>query len=275
MKITSFGDYTFPLYDTEDTIPADARQALTVLAGADGAYDSHQRNGPQAPVVITKKFTLIPGSFAGIDTALDSIRKVAGRGQQLLKIQMRDDSYRQVWAKIISVRHPQTPEHHSFLPVEISFQVAFPAWEAAADRSYLGIHAGALGSGTLGDNYTERTVSASPDTFTITYNGTKRFTGGELVAEATGTTTNPRLTNLTNDYYMQWTGALSAGDRLHIFLSTGRVLQNGSAPTYALSRGSNQTVLMALEFGANSMQFEVDDVSPNCKLRYYWAKWYM
>ncbi|MGD8501548.1 MAG: hypothetical protein PVJ86_12920 [Phycisphaerales bacterium] len=507
MKIVSFGDYTFPLYDTEDTIPLDVRRALTVLPLADGAYDVHGDDGPIAPARMSKRFTILPASWAAMDTALDAIREVAGRGRQFLKIEMRDSTERQVWAKM-SVRHPQTPEHHSFLPVTCDFEVAFPLWEASADRKYLGIHAGTLGSGNIGGQFTAfslmtRTgvlqswadrwlisdadvyqddgfltpvasdgdpvggwkdqgtnakdyiqdtaeekplyktnitnehpairfdgvndfltggsVSGGPyhyyfvidppatgtgvrglgsfifsntwigvrrpgllaltnvagqvgykvaadfysvaaaaagmqilvyratvDTMTlfrngirlgadayaiysssasalgidrfavndfcdcdiaefymvdpstsgyearlvdahlnaryrlgseetggaatptITYDGGARFTGGYL--EIMGACTNPKLENKTNGYWLQWTGSLVAGDRLVINLATGQAKKNGVVEDYALSKGDDQTILMALELGDNEMEFSA--TSADCVAEYYWSKWY-
>ncbi|MBU2060138.1 MAG: phage tail family protein, partial [Gammaproteobacteria bacterium] len=227
-------------------------------------------DAPIAPARLSKRFTILPASWAAMDTALDAIRKVAGQGRQLLKIEMRDATIRQTWAKM-SVRHPQRPEHHSFLPVTVDFEVAWPFWEDAADRSYLGIHAGTLGSGNLTNaNATTRAFAGSPDTFTITYSGTKACSWGYI--EILDAVTNPKLTNLTNGYWWQWTGALVAGDRLFIYLGTARALKNGVPATYAFTKAADQVPLMLLEIGANSMKLE--GAGPDCTFIYYWSKWY-
>lgn len=500
MQIHAFGDQTFDLYDTEDDIPLQLRKALQVVAGADGAYDGHGLDAPLSPIQARKKFTIKSATWAAQETTLDALRKIAGRGRQLLKFKMRDGTYRHCWAKM-ELSYPRTPADFQTIEVTATFHIAVPIYEASADRGYLGLHAGTLGNiaagfpSTLGGNYTQfvllssvasipsieywykadavagaydgmavdtwedqsgnaadaakgtaqnilyrptaiggmpglefdgtagdtgydlagqtiRTLfvvfykdavssknglliesagipesyvkapdsnssggcyavidgsygattsavsvgSANPhlivarrasnavqifvddndeveqsmggssdewefisigeewlnsfdgvisevigcnayldtpfegwvrnylankysltidavsvlETATITYGGTKRFTGGKL--EIRGPVTNPRLTNNTNGYWIQWTGALVVGDRLVIDLTTGRTKKNGVMEDYALTRSANQTVWMALEIGDNEMV--LSGTGAYCDASYYWSKWY-
>jgi len=123
---------------------------------------------------------------------------------------------------------------------------------------------------TLDANYTSRSVSASPDTFTISNTGTARITRGLIVVKDVAT--NPKLENTTNEWWVQYTGALVAGDTLVIDIGALSAKKNGSDVWSSISMGDNQNSPMEFELGSNAMSFTATGV--DCTLEVHWAKCY-
>lgn len=103
-----------------------------------------------------------------------------------------------------------------------------------------------------------RAIAASPTDFTVTHPGTEQ--SHRLTFTFHGPVTNPRVTNLENDWYVEWLGAVGAGETLVIdclaFTATldgenvvGNLRHSGGRQWLVLLPGDNDLRLTATATG--------------------------
>jgi len=289
MYITKFGEYDLPTQlEMEESHGAARRASTATLAGLGGSWDN---NGfgpdPLSEDIISKSFIIEAATASALQTAVDNFigammlnQSDWQLGLRLLQATLPDGSKRNTWAKCeeVRARWEYFNINEGWVPVQVTWRRMWPVWEKDGDLVYLGYQsltlAEASAAGLTGaDNVTEETISSSPTTFTITNNGTARVTAGLI--EFDGAITNPKLENLTNEYWFQWTGTLGGGDRLVIYPDRFDGKLNGTAGEWgSITTGTDggQLLPMILEPGANSMR--VTGTGPSCTFRYYWANSY-
>ena len=253
------------------------RSGLVNLPGQHGAFDAFGSDTRKEALRPRKTYQIIASSYTSVDTALDDMLKILAYREGVLKTEMRDATYRITWAKMISVgfQFRATENEITFvhLPVAVDFHCPCPFWEAFADVWYLDGGEDLDDGLSFDGNYTQRTVTSSPDTFTISNSGTAEIRRGLIQIE--GTCTNPKIANAANDYWWQWTGSLGSDDKLIVDLGAMSAHLYAPSKTDAwdnITLGDEQIELMKLEIGDNDITFTA--TSPNCTLTWWWAKTY-
>ncbi len=247
MRATDFGTFNFattPGYyagDIDD--PNDLESRLIAIPGADGAYDARRSiQSPKQARVVRVDFGIEPSATLTIDQQLDLLLKEIHKGQQLLKVKMSDNSTRQAYAKCIRLPRPHGHGSKHFLELAADFELQDPYWY---DTSQTIEDFPGIGSSPYNFN-----TSSVPGTAPIK----------KILVEFIGGITNPRLTNNTNDLWVQWTGVLGAG---HIYLDTGAMnALNGANDVYgAITMAATQIGFMRLELGVNAMTLTGSSIS--------------
>lgn len=291
MYITQFGSYTLPdQLELSESGGASRRGSSQPLGGAGGAVDLNGTGpDPLEADEIVKSFWLDAGSDTALRTSLDAL--LGGvmlsendwrQGTRLLIATMPDGSQRVTWAKgrVVQLQWQYYNINEGWVPAQVTWRREWPVWLAGADLRYFGDHLGdfqdADDAGWLfggGDALVEESVSSSPHTFTITNNGNSRVMAG--VIEFDGEITNPKLENLRNGHYFQYSGTLASGDRLTVYPEKFDARYNGATAWSSLTLGSDkgQLLPMVLEPGSNPMRITGSGIS-GLTFRYYWAKTY-
>ena len=289
MYITQFGDYTFPeQLELNESGGVSRRNSQQALGGAGGAVDL-QGTGPDPLEAdeITKSVWFDAGGSTALRTSLDSAQGAMmispndwRQGTRLLFATMPDGTKRVTWAKCVDVQIRWEYFHinRGWVPLTITWQRAWPVWLTEADLRFFGDHLGDFSDTALfdfdgGGTPVSQSVTVSPTNFTITNSGNARAMWGLI--EFDGQITNPRLDNLTNGFWFQYTGAVTSSQRLTMYIEKFYAQHAGAAVWGSITLGSSkgQMVPMALEPGSNSMR--VTGTSPNCTLRYYFGdSWY-
>lgn len=267
MKVTSFDGLALSQYEIDDDIPLEFNSNLSRLPGQAGAFDHDGDEHFRQPVTISRSFELVESTYAAIDTALDALRAKANLGRRWLVIEMRDGSQRGCWAKLKQVQAPYKPEHLFYLPVQLTFEIAWPWFEDTGDIWYL--DAGELLDDglTFDRNYSTRSGAGS---LTITNNGDDVIRRGLIVVQ--GASTNPKIENQTNGYSIQYTGTIPSGSILLIDIGAQQVSYPGggvSNPYANITLGDNQVGFFRLELGANTINF-----TGGGTLEIHWAEVY-
>jgi len=290
MYITQFGGYTLPeQLELSENESVARRPSSQVLGGAGGVVDLNG-TGPDPLAVdqIAKSFWLDASSDTALRTSLDSLK--AGlmlsdtdwrQGTRPLFATMPDGSQRLTWAKCIDVQiqWQYFNVNRGWVPVQVTFERKWPKWLTATDLRFFGDHLGTFAEaeaanwdfdGGGGGGVTSESVSSSPHTFTITNGGNARILWGQI--EFNGQVTNPKLENLTNGHWFQYSGALASGGRLTVEPHKFRAQVDGVSawPSLTVGSGRGQLVPMALEPGANSMRITGTGIS-GLTFTFYWA----
>lgn len=264
MKIKSFDGLALSQYETEDDIPLEFGSNLVGLPGLAGAFDADGSEQRREPLVISRNFEIVETAYATVDTTLDSLRAKANLGLRWLVVEMRDGSERGTWAKLKAIKAPYKPEHLLWLPVQLTFEVAWPWLELIADIWYL--DAGeVLDDGlNLDPHYTSQSGAG---TFTISNTGGDRITRGLLVIK--GASTSPKIENTTTDEWVQYGGDLVSGETLVIDVGAQTAMKGGLNVWSDITIGDMQTRLFSLAAGSNTIVF-----SGGGTLEVHWARVY-
>jgi len=288
MYITRFGEYDLPAQlEMEESHGAARRGNTATLAGLGGGWDNNGLGpDPLAEDIITKSFIIEADSGTDLQTAVDNFvgammlnQSDWQLGLRLLQVTLPDGSKRNTWAKCeeVRARWEYFNVNEGWVPVQVVWRRAWPVWEKDGDLMYAGylpmtlaeIAAAGYSAGSV--NVVEQAVSASPTTFSVTNSGTARVTVGLI--EFDGVIVNPKVENLTNDYWFQWAGSLGAGDRFVLYTDRFDSKVNGAAGGWdniTVGTDGGQLLPMVLEPGVNSLR--VTGTSPSCTFRYYFAK---
>lgn len=260
MRIVSFDGVTFGRQNEHDGVSFEMATSQTRIPGSDGAFDNHGDSQYREPFTFSRSFLL---TGTAIHTDLDTLlSKTNRRGWMVM--QTGGTVSRGTWAKITNVSYDNTPEQVNYLPVKLTFAIAWPWLQAEADGWYL--DAGkTLDAGLLFDgNYT---TQSGAGTFAISNAGGGPITRG--IIEIRGSATNPTITNSTNGWSIAYAGTVASGSRLVIDMGAQAVTLNGVDVYSAVTLGAYNTGLMRLEKGNNVITF-----SGGGTLIWHWAKVY-
>lgn len=266
MKVTSFGGVALSQFEIDDDIPLEFGSALVALPGQAGAFDADGAEQQRAPLRMTRSFELVESDYASVDTSLDNLRAAANLGLGWLVIEMRDGEERGTWAKLKRVQAPYKPAFLLYLPVQLTFEAAWPWFELVSDVWYLDAGNGLDDGLDLDPHYTQQ-VGAG--TFTITNDGGDRIRRGLMVID--GPATDPKVENLTTGEYIQYEGSLASGEWLMIDLGAQRVTRVAGDLVVdgwvSVSLGDRQTRLLSLAVGVNNLSF-----SGGGTLTFHWVR---
>jgi len=245
VRIVSFDNVVFGRQDEQDSIPLEMKSALQQIAMTAGAFDFYGDNQYRQPLTLTRKF-LLTGTTIAVD--LDELRgKTNTRGRLL--VETRSGESRGTWAKLTSVNYTNSPEQTTYLPVNLTFVLSWPWFEPTDDRWFLdsGLY---LDDGLDFDgNYT---TQAGAGTFSIDNDGGGAITRGYITI--TGGTL-PTLTNNTNGWSVAYGGTIAAGSSLVYDIGAQSAEVGGSNVWADITLGSNQTGIMRLDTGVNSITY--------------------
>lgn len=276
MYITQFGAYTFPTEQIglTETAGANRRGATSALGGMGGAWDD-VGTGPDsleedtisktlilegAGATETLRKTSLRTQFDALLAGLMQSNQEYSQGTRLLFALMPDGDIRGTWAKCVEVRARW--EYYNinsgWLPVSITFRRAWPIWEtlnpATPAALYLGDHLGDFGdtaSYDLGDDHEALVVQAAMSnglSAAISPTGNARQVN--VIVEFDGRITNPRLTNLSNGHYFEYTGTLAAGDRLTVRSPQCTARLNGALVALTIGTARGQILPWVVEPGS-------------------------
>lgn len=264
MKVKSFDGLALSQYELDEDIPLEFGSGLMGLAGLAGAFDADGDGQRRQALMISRKFELVESSYAAVGTTLDSLRAKANLGRRWLVIEMRDGSERGTWAKLKQVKAAYKPEYLDWLPVQLTFEAAWPWFELAADIWYLDA-AKLLDAGlNLDPHYTSQSGAGA---FSINNTGGDRITRGLLVVK--GVSAEPKVENLTTGEWVQYGGSLVSGETLVIDFGAQTALLGGLNGWSDVTLGDMQTRIFSLAVGSNSMVF-----SGGGTLQVHWARVY-
>lgn len=291
MRIIQFGGYTLPTeqYEMSESGGAGRTGSTVGLPGAGGSWDAvGDGPDPLAEDTISKSFIITAASASALQTAVDSF---AGhmllsqndwrQGTRLLVGYLPDGTKRATWAKCVEARWTQEYFHfdNAWLgPVNVTWRRSWPVWFDYEDLYVFGDHLGTFADTAaldFGPPLTSQAVSASPTTLTVTNAGNARAT--DLLIEFSGTIATPKLENLRNGHWFQWSGSLGSGDRLTFRTAGFDARKNGAVGEWAnMTVGSDkgQLLPMVLEPGSNALRV-TGDAPSSCTMRIYWARTWM
>lgn len=291
MRIIQFGGYTLPTeqYEMSESQGAGRAGSTVGLPGAGGSWDAVGLGpDPLAEDTISKSFTIVSASASALQTAIDAFvgemmlsQNDWRQGTRLLIGQLPDNTKRATWAKCVEARWTQ--EYFNFDnywlgPVNVTWRRSWPVWFDYEDLYVFGDHLGTFADTAaldFGPPLTSQAVSASPTTLTVTNAGNARVT--DLLIEFSGVINRPKLENLSNGHWFEWSGSLdSSGDRLTFQTAAFDARKNGAGGEWAnMTVGSSkgQLLPMVLEPGSNNLR--VTGSGPNCTMRMYWARAWM
>lgn len=250
MKIKSFDALALPDYEINDDFPLLYQSSLVTLPGQAGAYDNYGNDTIRAPMTITRSYELIGSSYADIDTQLDALKAKANKGRRWLIAEMRDASERGIWAKLINVSAPFTPENLEHLPIDLAFECPFPWFEDTSQTWKLDAGEVLDNSLVLDLNFTNQSGAGS---FTITNAGDDVI--HNMLIRIVGVSNTPKITNTTNGYSIALGVNVVTGSTLFIDTGAQAVVLDGANRWNAITLGDTQTSLMRLEVGANDFVF--------------------
>lgn len=262
MRLISFDGYTLPQARHAQRFQTALDAPIIQLPAEAGGFDVFGDTATRQAMTLTHS-GLVYGTAAVIDAAIDALRGKTGK-RGWLRVQTRAGVYRGTWAKLVGINFNDEVEAVNHLPVELTFQVAWPWLEAETDVTYF--DAGkTFDSGWLLDgNYSTRTGAGS-----LTINNT----GGDVIARGTieiaGASTNPTISNAANGWSLAYAGMVASGSRLVIDMGAQTVTLNGADAWSAVILGTYNTGLMRLEKGSNVITF-----SGGGTLIWHWAKVY-
>lgn len=291
MYITQFGGYTLPeQLELSESGGATRRPSSQPLGGAGGAVDLNGAGpDPLEADEIVKSFWLDASSDTALRTSLDALlgglmlsQNDWRQGTRPLFAILPDGSQRLTWAKCtdVQIQWEYFNINQGWVPVQVTWRRDWPKWLTSADLRFFGDHLGTFQDAddanwlfNGGGSPTSETVSGSPHTFTITNGGNARIMWG--VIEFNGQITNPKLENLINGHWFQYTGALASGGRLTVYPERFYAQVDGVAawPSLTVGNSRGQLVPMALEPGANPMRITGTGIS-GLTFLYYWADTY-
>jgi hypothetical protein len=260
MRIVSFDGVTFGRQNEQDGISFDMATSQTKIPGADGAFDNHGDNQYREPFTFSRSFLL---TGTAIHTDLDTLLSKTNRRGWLV-MQTGGTVNRGCWAKLTNVSYDNTPEQVNYLPVKLSFMVANPWLEAEDDVWYLDAGKELDDSLLFDGNYTTRALAG---TFPIANAGGGAITRG--IIEVRGSATNPTITNSTNGWSIAYAGTVASGSTLVIDIGAQSVTLAGVDNWANVTLGANQTGLMRLEIGTNTIVYTGGGI-----LVWHWAKVY-
>ena len=260
MRIVSFDGVTFGRQDESETLPLEMKTATQVIPMADGAFDYHGDNQYRQPLSFTRKFLL---SGTAIAADLDELREKTNKRGWLV-VQTRSSVNRGTWAKLTSVNYTNSPEQTTYLPVSLSFVINWPWFELSSDVWYF--DAGEVFDDGLSfdGNYT---TQSGAGTFVI------NNTGGGVIKRGTveiaGASTAPTITNAANGWSIAYSGTVASGSKLIIDIGAQTAEVDAVSVWDDITLGNDQTGLMQLETGSNSITF-----TGGGTLVWHWAKVY-
>jgi hypothetical protein len=175
MRLTHFGAYAFPDYDSEDPLDtAPTPRALVALPGG-GAFDAvGAHSAPGQVRRFRKRFTVLEPSLAALDTSLDLIRALNGK-RDLLWALMEDNTARWTYAACEGVSYSRRRGVLSQV-VEMAFVLPTPGWGGP----YNGVVRPALGVAFDAGCWQTVQLTSHPQTVVLTNNGNKAVTAVQI-----------------------------------------------------------------------------------------------
>lgn len=275
MKLYSFGGITFPTAYQDQDMPIGARSPLVELPG--GAFDEDGQAVTLRPNVITCRFPV----DSTIDATLDTLLAKLMQGRLVLKAVLRNGtSYRQTFAKLVSVTRPRAPFDKLVQQVEVTFSQSFPFWFDSADEPYYLDHGKVLDdtpSWNLDGNYTAVTINATQETATITTAGTVPVLRGKIVVRpASGASiTNLTITNQANWKILRYQSTLAYPNALVIDLLAKSAKVDAANAYSSIDIPTDQMDWMVLEVGANNIVIDVEAQTGNTAFEWHWSDSYV
>lgn len=275
MRLTQFGTVTLPQNNGGDSLPVQARTALVMLQN--GAFDQDGNSMVFLPGSVSRQAVII----TTIDTTLQALLAELGKGRNILKATLRDDTTEwQTFAKMQAVDRPALAATYDCQQAfVIQWSMSYPYWLHSADEPVFFDQGGTFDDGSFFDagNVEEETITTTLHTFTITNNGDMPIPRGaiEIIPQGSATITNPRITNVTNGLWMEFKGTLTDTDRLVIDFLTKTVRKNGDDDYANFAIGASQQDWMVLEVGNNSIEISSDSRSGNVDLKWRWSRHYL
>ena len=231
MRLTRFGDYTFPTYDTINRMGASVASGNYVSTAA-GAYDPYGDDTiVTGPFQIRRRMTLVATSAAALETAMDEVRALKGTKKTLYG-RTAAGYTRRAKARCAQVLYDQSWDNVIDQPVDLIFELLTDHWNGNAhtdDGWYLD-SGKYFDDGWMLDSGNEETMASSPHTFTVTNGGNKDSTYNIIVVTAgSAAITSVRIQNTTSGLSdITWTGTLAAGNELRIDCGTFSVTNDGT-----------------------------------------------
>ena len=130
------GATALPTAMMEDDYGPDRPPLANPVGGLDGEFDhSGEDANPIAPVLVRKSFVVTATTWAGVETALDTLRAaLLGGGESKLWGEMRDGTHRWAWAKCTEFGAPDRVGQMLHCPVEIAFELSEGLWYSETEH---------------------------------------------------------------------------------------------------------------------------------------------
>jgi hypothetical protein len=273
MHLTHFGGVALPDSNQETSLVAEGRSALVELAN--GAFDQDGASLVWRPTTLSCSFIL---AGSGIDATLDALAQCLAGGRRVLKARADDGSYRQTFAKLLSLDRAGGVVSPTFRRVSLRFAIPDPFWFASADEPRYLDNGETLDAGwNLDGNYTSLTLLTPLAEFTIAQSGTVVARRGQITVTVSsgGSLQSLIIENRTTGEIIYVSGSINGGSALVVDLAAKSVLLDGAAAYDRLSIGEGQMDWLTLQPGDNVIRVTCGAVSGTVTLVWQWAKTYV
>jgi len=201
MRLTQFGETVLPELNGIHDLSQTARSNLLPLK-----YGAIDLDGNET-VLHHKQISANAIINTDFDDTMDDLAYEAQKGVRLLKATMRDDTERQLLAKMsVFSRNAKADKYTCEQEYGFQWNAMYPYWLLTEHEPYYTNHGYSTDDGlTTGDgnSHTETLASASSASFTITNNSRVRIPKVYITYEInTGQIIDPILTNTTNGHYI-------------------------------------------------------------------------
>lgn len=202
MRLTQFGETTLPELNGNDDLSQSARSNLVPLKY--GAIDLDNSE----VVLDYKRINRTAVINTDFDNTMDDLAYESQKGARILKATMRDDSERQLLAKMtLFSRGARAEKYTCEQEFGLQWTATYPYWLLTSHEPIYSDHGYESDSGLFSDgNSVTTSVTTSSVNFTITNASRVRIAKVYFSLKTNGTTgewNNPKITNNTNKMSIQ------------------------------------------------------------------------
>lgn len=247
-----FGSYTFPQYNGAhqlDTAQAASGIVTTASGQAVDAYGSD--DAPAQPLQFTVSFYVLASTSAALDTALDTVRALT-RKRDVLWALMADGTRRWITARCMGVRVSRDAKQGVYQPVELSFEAAWPFWQAEDEIGATGYYSDDDLTTVGADDWLPTAASGTAQTVYHDGNVYQYDVLWEFMPSGAALTA-VQVDNSTTGYTFSWAGSVSSGNTLRIDCGAETVYNEATEAYSGFTRPTTKAQWFALAPGANTI----------------------
>lgn len=291
MRLINFGSVILPQLNGSQQLSVGFRSSVVPLRG--GGFDQDGANSYPEKKLINATFWIsvnsVDNHITDIDSFLDDLYSEANLGRRILLARMRDNSLRQVEAKMLQgSTNPNTKLYipdsvtsvDGYEPCNVSFEVVYPFWKVAEDSQKFLDEGWYLDDGIFLDsgNKEDATISGTSTTFEVDNTGGVEHQDCILVITGgTGVTvTDVTVDNNTTGEQVAWSGTIAAGEVLTIKTLPQTIDKDGTGEYDNTTLPGSQLGFWKLAKGINQFEITCTSVAGGtAALEFFWQRQYL
>lgn len=272
MRLTDFAGVTLPGNNESNDTPIELRNNLVELR--DGAYDQDGNDTAARPVQLSRAITVL---LRCRDEDLDNLIHALTQGRRILRGVLDDGvTYRQTFAKVISISRPYALASEGVQALAVTFQQDYPYWMASDDEPKYLDNGLLLTGWKLSGHHDDATITTTTTALTISNTGQERVPRGQilLTPAAAGSVSNIKIENAANQMWFRYTGTVAYPHFLEIDLLTKTVKWDAIGRYNCISTPTDQMDWMLLERGTNAITITCTAVAGSTAFEWHWSRHY-